>query len=968
MKLHKSFAAMLAVCMLAGSCITPAAVSAADTPAQLKVTRYGDATMDGFVDVADAVLIARYAAADASAKMTDNGRLNADVNLDGNVDGSDVSQILEFIAKKRDVLGKEESTQGYKAHSLTDKLTAQEVTDKAVDDAFVKSQYDLTAKLMKEISFRDTAHDNILISPLSIASVLAMAGNGADGETRAELEKLLGGSISMEDLNEYYHNYLANLPSSDKAKLNIANSIWNSEALQIRDEYLQTVKDYYPNMDVFKAPFTDSTMNEINSWISDKTDNMIQNMLKSMDPNAVTYLVNALAFDAEWETAWKGSYVTDFGTDTKQKVTMMTGSEEYYISDEYAEGFVKPYAGGTYSFVGILPRESKSVTLSDYIGMMDADSLGNLMDSRRKDEVSVRMPKFTFDYNTGDELLGSALQKLGVQKAFDGGKADFSKMYQSESGEWHPGDVYLGRVLHNTFIDVNETGTKAAAATIGEMTQKAHIARDLNFDRPFIFMIIDERTKLPFFIGSVKDPQTDDAPQPPQQQELQKDEIRFTVVDADTGELIPLDDDHPISINTAIAYHTEHGDVMTGPVYIISQNPYIVKDDLARHFNADVFSMSVSPYHLPDGYTLPDDSISWKKNENGSGEITVRLKKEAQALNDGEIRYTVADADTGALIPLNANDPLVVDVRTYSPKYSDEVSETSSTTHFASAMTANPFTVKAFEKDSDIAKFAAEVEPGTVPAGYTLPENAVTVTKLENNKFEVTIKLKAMSELKEKQVRFTAVDTETGEQIAINDDNAFVISTSISYNTPNGKVSSGPPIRMNANPMTVDSFAHHFDADSFSMGINRVNVPAGYDLSSMAVTRHGNGSADVAIRLKPMKALKEGEVRFTVVDRYTGEPVTLNKNYSLLIYTDYIEQPDDPVLGLPVLTLDENPKTFANYANCCDPENNLHPVVHISSLSGRYELKTNHMQMTKHSNGSYDVRILLDEIIYVPNS
>ena len=966
MKLHKSIAASLAVCLLAGSCITPTAVSAADTGTALKVTVYGDATMDGVVDVSDAVLAARYVASDASANLTDNGKLNADTNLDGNVDGSDIIEILEFIAKKREYLGKADSAQGYKAHSLTEKLTAQEVTDKTVDDAFVKSQYDLTAKLMKEISFSDTAHDNILISPLSIASVLAMAGNGADGETRAELEKLLGGSISMEDLNEYYHNYLANLPSSDKAKLNVANSIWNSEELQIRDDYLQTVKDYYPNMDVFKAPFTDSTMGEINSWISDKTDDMIQNMLKSMDPNAVTYLINALAFDAEWETAWKGSYVTDFGLDTKQKVTMMTGSEEYYISDEYAEGFVKPYAGGTYSFVGILPRASKSVTLSDYIGMMDADSLGNLMDSRRKDEVSVRMPKFTFDYGTGDELLGNALQKLGVKKAFDGGKADFSRMYQVESGEWQPGDVYIGRVLHNTFIDVNETGTKAAAATIGEMTQKAHIARELAFDRPFIFMIIDERTKLPVFIGSVKDPQTDDAPQPPEQQELQKDEIRFTVLDADTGELISLDDDHPISINTTIAYHTEHGDMMTGPVYIISQNPYIVKDDLARHFNADVFSLSVSPYRLPDGYTLPDDNISWKKNENGSGEITVRLKKEAQALNDGEIRYTVVDADTDALIPLNANDPLVVNNRARSPEYSDQISSASRS--FDSAMTANPFTVKAFEKNSEIEKYTAKVVPGSIPAGYTLPDNAVTVTALENNRFEVTVRLKAMSELKTDQVRITAVDTETGEQIALSDDNAFVISTSISYNTPNGKVSSGPPIRMNANPMTVDSFAHHFDADSFSMGINRVNVPAGYDLSSMAVTMHDNGSADVAVRLKPMKALKEGEVRFTVVDRYTGEPVTLNKNYSLLIYTDYIEQPEDPVLGLPVLTLDENPKTFANYANCCDPANNLHPVAHISSLSGRYELKANHMQMTQHSNGSYDVRILLDEIIYVPNN
>ena len=228
---------------------------------------------------------------------------------------------------------------------------------------------------------------------------------------------------------------------------------------------------------------------------------MIQDMLEYMDPNAVTYLINALAFDAEWENAWKETadgVFTDYDG-TKLDVTMMKGTEKYYISDKYAEGFIKPYAGGTYSFVGILPRESLSVTLSDYVGMMDADSLQKLLSSRTEEAVQVSLPKFRFEYDIGDTLLVSALQKLGMKKAFSG-EADFSKLYEKNSE-----GVYIGRVLHNTFIDVNEAGTQAAAATVVEMTRQGG-APSLSFSRPFLFMIIDERTQLPVFIGSVRNP------------------------------------------------------------------------------------------------------------------------------------------------------------------------------------------------------------------------------------------------------------------------------------------------------------------------------------------------------------------------------------------------------------------------------------------------------------------------------
>ena len=291
MKFQKSIAAIMSLCILTGGCFTPSAF-AADTPASgaVTVTKYGDATVDGTVDVSDAVLVARFAASDRTAVITDTGRLNADVNLDGNTDSEDVTQILEFIAKKRTYLGKEESgsAQGYHRYSLTENLTAHEVPDKPVDDAFVKSQYDMTAKLMKQISFDDTEAENILLSPLSIASALALAVNGANGETLTELRNfLVGEDIDTESVNEYYRNYISNLPSSDKAKLHLANSIWNSNELTLREDYLKTIVNYYDHTDIFNAPFTDDTLKDINSWIYDNTDGKIKDMLKYMDGNAV---------------------------------------------------------------------------------------------------------------------------------------------------------------------------------------------------------------------------------------------------------------------------------------------------------------------------------------------------------------------------------------------------------------------------------------------------------------------------------------------------------------------------------------------------------------------------------------------------------------------------------------------------------------------------------------------------------
>lgn len=724
MKFKKSISALTALCILTGGCLTPAAF-AVDSSAPAQVTMYGDATMDGKVDVSDAVLVARFATADNNAVITDTGKLNADVNLDGSTNGEDVTQILEFIAKKRTYLGKEDtnSAKSYQKYCLTDSVTAQQTESAPVDEAFVKSQYDLAASLMKQVSFREQEHDNILLSPLSLAVALEMAANGADGETAAELTKLLGGDISPELMNRYFKDYLENLPENDKAKLHLANSLWNSEVLNIKDEYLQTIKNYYGDTDVFKAPFTDETKDLINAWISDQTEGQIVEMLKYMNGNAVTYLINALAFDAEWENAWaetvKGEF-SDYNTE-KQTVDMLSGTEKYYISDKYAEGFIKEYAGGTYSFVGILPRESMSVTLSDYIGMLSGETIQKLLDSRTEEPVEVTMPKFSYSYDT---LMNEPLQALGVKKAFSGDEADFSKLY-AEGSE----GTYISRVLHNTFIDVNEKGTQAAAATVIEIVRKGGGPAKLNFNRPFIYMIIDERTKLPVFIGSVKNPQADAAEQQ-QLPELNPFEVRFTVVDDKTGELIPIDENSPLSISTDISYDTPDGPVGTGPIIVLTENGQIEPEiGIGRHFSADHFSMSVDDYYL-EKYHASGKSISWVKHDNGSYDVTVKLQDLGE-LQPNDVRFIVVDSYTGELIPLDEQNMMIVES---APAQTDIVKDQLITSPVF-GMKENP----AVESSGTFARLCGAenvvltLHNTSLPKGYKLIENSSPYIKKNSN-------------------------------------------------------------------------------------------------------------------------------------------------------------------------------------------------------------------------------------------
>ena len=364
------------------------------------------------------------------------------------------------------------------AQDLTEGYEPESVYKREPDKAFIDSQTDFSVNLFKITA--NNEGENILISPLSVGLALAMTANGADS------------------------SYVNSLDSGEKYKVSIANSIWfrdDENRLSVEKDFLQTNANYY-SAQIYKSPFDKKTARDINNWVKLHTDKTIDKIVDEINPNAVMYLINALAFDAEWEHVYEKSDITN-GTFTsyggeKQDTEMMISDEHLYLCDEKATGFIKNYSGGKYGFAALLPNEG--IDIYEYIQGLTGEKLQNTLDSAKSSAVKTTMPKFSYEYESS---LNDALKKLGMNSAFDESKADFSKMGKSSNG-----NLYISEVKHKTFICVDERGTKAGAVTSVTIENGAEDPMSMysvKLDRPFVYMIIDNDTNLPLFIGAVTD-------------------------------------------------------------------------------------------------------------------------------------------------------------------------------------------------------------------------------------------------------------------------------------------------------------------------------------------------------------------------------------------------------------------------------------------------------------------------------
>jgi len=458
----------------------------------------GDVNSDSVIDAYDLVLMKRHVA--GITKLEGTAFENADIDDSGEIDNDDVNQLSDYLLGRASKLNEASPIGSIK---LSENVTAFDAKSRAADDKFISSQMNFAVDLFKNISEENNGK-NILLSPLSAMAALAMTANGADSETLSEMEKALGGGMSISDLNEYLRTYIYLIKNSLGATVNISDSIWfkETEDFKVKTDFLRTNKTYY-DADAYQTNFDKNTVNDINSWVNTNTNGLIKklfNSTKDFDKDLLMCLINTLYFEADWDKKYDDSYdwtFTNISGEEKQ-VPMLSSQEYYYYETDDAKAFRKDYKGNKFSFVGILPDENTE--FNDFIAGLDGkkikDMLYNPYDGKFK--LYTSMPKLKYDFSTD---LSDALKAMGIKVAFDRYNADFSNISDFPT--------YIGKVIQKTSIEVTEEGTKAAAVTAVMMMAGAAFEDipvfNVNLNRPYVYMIIDNTNNLPLFIGAVTD-------------------------------------------------------------------------------------------------------------------------------------------------------------------------------------------------------------------------------------------------------------------------------------------------------------------------------------------------------------------------------------------------------------------------------------------------------------------------------
>ena len=369
----------------------------------------------------------------------------------------------------------------------------------------IKADQAFGFELFREV-YNLTDQDNMMISPLSVSYALGMTYNGAAGTTLEAFNNVLHfGDLTTQEVNESYKDLMDQLVQLDEqVEFSIANSIWYRLGFSVLSEFIQTNKDYF-DAEVKDIDFGDpGTVEIINQWIEDKTNDKIQDMLDFIPVDAVMYLINAIYFNAQWkyefekEDTYEGDFNLADGTKHKTNYMRVTGNFAYTSNEDFT-AVELPYGDSTFSMVVMLP--SPGMVVSDLVTKLDDVHWDSWFGNSSLLSVQVDLPKFKYEFK---ELLNDPLINLGLGVAFSQYNADFTKINPA-------GDLFISRVIHQTFIDVQEEGTEAAAATIVEISFNSIGGGGSPFyfraDKPFLYLIKENSTGAIIFIGKVGKPE-----------------------------------------------------------------------------------------------------------------------------------------------------------------------------------------------------------------------------------------------------------------------------------------------------------------------------------------------------------------------------------------------------------------------------------------------------------------------------
>lgn len=354
--------------------------------------------------------------------------------------------------------------------------------------------------MFRSINNNDTGK-NVFISPLSISLALAMTYNGADGETKTEMQNTLRfPDFTAEDVNGYFQTLSNTLLDLDPTvKLGIANSIWYRQDFTVLPEFV-TVNQTYYNAEVQALDFSSqAAVDKINHWVATKTNDKITKVIDAIPDNLVMFLINAIYFKGQWTYEFKKDATADgpFHVTPEMESTVpfmnQEGTFNYYSNDKL-QLVEMPYGQGNFSMIVLLPKSGYSAT--SLAGELTPETWSDLTDHMEKMNVAISMPRFKFEY---EKILNDDLTALGMGRAFTD-MADFSKINGT-------GGLCISFVKHNSFVEVNEEGTEAAAVTVVGIIETSinPEPRVIPFivDHPFVFAIRETTTNTILFMGKV---------------------------------------------------------------------------------------------------------------------------------------------------------------------------------------------------------------------------------------------------------------------------------------------------------------------------------------------------------------------------------------------------------------------------------------------------------------------------------
>ena len=346
---------------------------------------------------------------------------------------------------------------------------------------------------------------NMMLSPLSANIALNMAMNGAGGNTFTQMRDMLGyNNLTQEEINELYQTLVEQLLEADnKVTLNLANAMFYRNGFPVKPSYKEAMQTDY-QADIEGLDFSDvvNTLKRINGWASDHTNGKIDKVLNEISGAAVMFLLNAVYFKGDWTQQFEKDATKDlpFTLSNGESIDVPTMSGKIPLRRYNGNGFSAyelSYGRDNFAMDLILPDQSLPGMLPVFTGETYEEITSGLDQQEDKMEYNVLLPKFKFKY---EKKLNESLTNLGMQDAFSPNAADFSNLSDVAT--------FISFVKQNTFVDVNEEGTEAAAVTtIGfEVTSAGGGTPTVHFDKPFIFVVRERTTNTLLFIGTVYNP------------------------------------------------------------------------------------------------------------------------------------------------------------------------------------------------------------------------------------------------------------------------------------------------------------------------------------------------------------------------------------------------------------------------------------------------------------------------------